>query len=183
MQLPLHIFEPRYKTMVARCLNEKLEFGMILAANKTVATAGCAADIVKTLRDYPDGRTDIVVEGRAIFRLTELLDEKEYYEGLVEYVTDEPAMLDLTKESQLIRTFGQCHEILFGQPRLTKDDDDPGTLAYRMAALLPLELEKRQALLETRSESRRRETLAGWIETLLPKLAEAHRARERHTLN
>jgi Lon protease-like protein len=183
MQLPLHIFEPRYKTMVAHCLNEKLEFGMILAANKTVATAGCAAEIVKTLREYPDGRTDIVVEGRGIFRLTELLDEKEYYEGLVEYVTDEPAMLDLTKESQLIRTFGQCHEILFGQAWPTKDDDDPGTLAYRMAALLPLELEKRQALLEARSEGRRRETLAGWVETLLPKLAEAHRARERHTLN
>jgi Lon protease-like protein len=183
MSLPLHIFEPRYKTMVAWCLEEKLEFGMILAANKAVATAGCTAEIVKTFRDYPDGRTDILVEGRTIFRLTELLDEKVYYEGLVEYVADEPTILDLTKESALIRTFGQCHEFLFGQPWLSKDQDDPGTLAYRMAALLPLELEKRQALLETRHEGQRRETLAGWIETLLPKLAEAHRARERHTLN
>ncbi|MGD1210758.1 MAG: LON peptidase substrate-binding domain-containing protein [Candidatus Acidiferrales bacterium] len=183
MPLPLHIFEPRYKAMVSRCLNEKLEFGMILAANKAVATAGCTAEIVKTIRDYPDGRTDVLVEGRAIFRLTELLDEREYYEGLVEYVTDEPAMLDLTKESQLIRAFEQCHELLFGQPWLGKDPGEPATLAYRMAALLPLELEKRQALLETRSEGQRRDTLAGWIETLLPKLAEARRARERHTRN
>ena len=32
-ELPLHIFEPRYKVMIARCLEENLEFGMILAAN------------------------------------------------------------------------------------------------------------------------------------------------------
>ena len=169
--------------MVGRCLNEKLEFGMILAANKAAATAGCTAEIVKTIRDYPDGRMDILVEGRAIFRLAELVDEKEYYEGLVEYLTDQPAMLDLAKESQLIRAFEQCHDLLFGRPWLSGDQGEPAHLAYRMAALLPLELEKRQTLLETRSESRRRETLAGWIETLLPKLAEAHRARERHSLN
>jgi len=183
MPLPLHIFEPRYKAMVARCLRERLNFSMILAANKDVATAGCTAEIVKTIRDYPDGRMDILVEGRAVFRLTELLDKREYYEGLVEYVTDEPAMLDLTKESQLIRAFEQCHELLFRRPWLSRDQGEPATLTYRMAALLPLELEKRQALLETRNESRRRDTLAGWIETLLPKLAEAHRARERHSLN
>ena len=78
--------------MIGRCLNEKLEFGMILAANKAVATAGCTAEIVKTIRDYPDGRMDILVEGRTIFRLAELVDEREYYEGLVEYLTDQPAM-------------------------------------------------------------------------------------------
>jgi len=183
MSLPLHIFEPRYKTMITRCLNEKLEFGMILAANKAVATAGCMAEIVKTLRDYPDGRTDILVEGRAIFRLTELLDEKEYYEGLVEYVADEPATLDATKENDLLQRFEQCHELLFGRPWLDKGEGEASTLAYRMAALLPLELEKRQTLLETRSESQRRNALAGWIAALLPKLAEAHRARQRHTLN
>jgi len=156
---------------------------MILAANKAVATAGCTAEIVKTFRDYPDGRTDILVEGRAIFRLTELLDEKEYYEGLVEYVIDDSGTLDATKENQLIRAFEQCHQFLFGRPWLSKGEGEPATLAYRMAALLPLELEKRQTLLDTRSEDQRRDTLAAWIETLLPKLAEAHRARERHSLN
>ena len=103
MPLPLHIFEPRYKTMIARCLDEKLEFGMILAANQAVATVGCTAEIVKKIRDYPDGRMDILTEGRPCSTSTELLDEKEYYEGLVEYLADEPATLDGQAESQLIR--------------------------------------------------------------------------------
>jgi ATP-dependent Lon protease len=84
MHLPLHIFEPRYKVMVERCLQEQLEFGMILALDKAVATFGCTAEILSKVKDYPHGRMDIVTEGRAVFRLTELLDEKEYYEGTVD---------------------------------------------------------------------------------------------------
>src|ERR1700730_6032175 len=79
MHLPLHIFEARYKLMIARCIREKLEFGMILAADKAVAIFGCTAEILTTAKEYPDGRSDIMTEGRAVFRLIELLDEREYY--------------------------------------------------------------------------------------------------------
>ena len=58
MALPLHIFEPRYRLMIARCLDEKIEFGMILATNNNLATMGCTAKIVRKIRDYPDGRLD-----------------------------------------------------------------------------------------------------------------------------
>lgn len=188
MALPLHIFEPRYRLMIARCLDEKLEFGMILAANNNIATMGCTAEIIRKIRDYPDGRLDITTEGRAVFRLTELLDEKEYYEGLVEYVADEPSSLDAGKRARLVASFEQCHEFLFGQPWMPGPSEDEATLAYRMAALLPVELEKRQALLESRSESRRRDMVHGWIDALLPKLTERERSRKRaggngHALN
>lgn len=169
--------------MVARCLDENLEFGMLLAGNKEVATTGCTAAIVKKIRDYPDGRSDILTEGRAVFRLTELLDEKEYYEGVVEYLSDQFHSLDLEGEKRLLQAFDQCHKMLFSRPWIDPNQDQPGTLTYRMAALLPLEIEKRQALLETRSEATRRELLNGWIRELLPKIAEAQRARQRHVVN
>ncbi|MGC2331601.1 MAG: LON peptidase substrate-binding domain-containing protein [Candidatus Acidiferrales bacterium] len=188
MALPLHIFEPRYRVMIARCLDAKLEFGMILAANNNVATMGCTAEIVRKIRDYPDGRLDIATEGRAVFRLAELLDEKDYYEGVVEYVTDDPSNLDAGKQARLVAAFEQAHEFLFGQPWMQGPSEDEATLAYRMAALLPIELEKRQALLESRSESHRRDLVLDWINGLLPKLSERERARKRaggngHSLN
>jgi Lon protease-like protein len=188
MALPLHIFEPRYRVMIARCLDEKLEFGMILAANNNVATMGCTAAIIRKIRDYPDGRLDIATEGRAVFRLTELLDEKEYYEGVVEYVTDEPSDLSAGKRSHLVAEFERCHALLFGQPWMHGASEDESTLSYRMAALLPIELEKRQALLESRSESHRRDLVLGWMKELLPKLSQRERARSRaggngHALN
>ena len=188
MQLPLHIFEPRYKIMISRCLDENLEFGMILAANKAVATVGCTAEILHKIKDYSDGRMDIATEGRAVFRLTKLLDEKDYYEGLVDYVEEEPCALDAEKETQLSVVFGQSHILLFGRPWVDTEPSNPVTLAYRMAALVPMELEKRQSLLEMRSEQERREFVFKWLEEFVPILAERQRVRNRaggngHALN
>lgn len=179
MRMPLHIFEPRYKTMIGRCLGEQLEFGLILAATKAIATLGCTAEIVQKTKDYPDGRLDIITEGRAVFRLNELLNEKEYYEGEVEYVEDEPSTLDPEDESQLIDAFEQCHLLMFGRSSNEGARLDPATLAYRMAGLLPMELDKRQALLEMRLESERRKLVARWIAEFLPRLLSLQRARER----
>ncbi len=187
-ELPLHIFEPRYKVMIAHCLDEKLEFGMILAANQAVAGVGCTAEIVKRIRDYPDGRLDILTKGRAVFHLTDLLDEKEYYEGTVEYVADTVLSHDAERSAQLVQIFEKCHALLFARPWMDPADNEPATLAYRMAALLPMELEKRQALLEMRSQHERREFVLRWMERFLPMLIAQQRAQGRaggngHTLN
>jgi Lon protease-like protein len=177
-ELPLHIFEPRYKLMVARCLEERLEFGMILASGQSIAAVGCTAEIVRKIKDYPDGRMDILTKGRAVFHLTDVLDEKEYYEGKVEYVADVSPAHDLELEAQLVQVFEKCHALLFGRPWMYRDAEESGTLAYRMAALLPMELEGRQALLEMRSQHERRGYLLRWIEGFLPKLVAQQRARK-----
>ena len=182
-ELPLHIFEPRYKAMVARSLDEKLEFGMILASNQAVAAVGCTAEIVKKIRDYPDGRMDILTLGRSVFHLNELLDEKEYYEGQVEYVEEGAYADDDQQRAQLVQLFEKCHTLLFARGWTTAGGRDESTLAYRMAALLPVELEKRQALLETRSEHERRETLLRWMERFVPRLIAQQKARDRATRN
>jgi Lon protease-like protein len=187
-ELPLHIFEPRYKRMIARCLEENLEFGMILAANQSVASVGCSAEIVQKIRDYPDGRMDVLTKGRVVFHLTEVFDEKEYYEGAVEYPPDADSPPDIELEVQLAQLFGKCHSVLFGRSWADDPREPPETLAYRMAALLPMELEKRQALLETRSPHDRRELVLRWMERFLPRLIAQQRARRLsggngHTLN
>jgi Lon protease-like protein len=66
--------------------------------------------------------------------------------------------------------------------------NEPATLAYHLASFLPMELEKKQALLESRSESERQELVLAWLNLFLPKLAERQRARKRaggngHALN
>jgi Lon protease-like protein len=131
---------------------------------------------------------DILTKGRVVFHLTDLLDEKEYYEGTVEYISDIAPAHDLAQEAQLVQIFERCHAILFGQPWMDPAEPEPGTLAYRMAALLPMELEKRQELLEMRSQHERREFVLHWMEKFLPQLVALQRARERagangHSLN
>jgi Lon protease-like protein len=188
MQFPLHIFEPRYKVMISQCIEEKSEFGMILAANNNLATMGCTAEILRKTKDYPDGRMDIATEGRAVFRLTELLHEKDYYEGMVEYVSDELGILDPAKERQLVLAFEQSQALLFGKPWTDPLPSEPATLAYRMAAMIPMEVEKRQTLLQMNTEQDRREMVLEWLQAFVPKLVERQSARRRaggngHALN
>lgn len=179
MPLPLHIFEPRYKEMIRLCIDEKREFGTVLVANKAVATVGCTAEIVRKLRDYPDGRMDILAEGRAIFRMAELYNDKPYHEATVEYLEDTPSHLDPVQRNRLIRAFDECHTHLFGRPWARDDREGDEILAYRIAAILPLELGKKQALLEMRSESERSEFILQWLDAFLPKLLERQRSRQR----
>src|SRR3984893_18695331 len=89
MPLPLHIFEQCYRIMTARCVHENLEMGIILAAESGIVTIGCTAEIVEKLKEYPDGRTDILCEGRALFRVIEIVNEKQYQEDIAEFLPED----------------------------------------------------------------------------------------------
>src|SRR5216117_2799745 len=86
-ELPLHIFEPRYRQMVKDCLEEKSEFGMILSLDKGVARVGCTAEIMQVTKRYENGRMDILTVGRAPFRVVELFTEDPLLEGHVKSST------------------------------------------------------------------------------------------------
>src|SRR5207302_1355449 len=73
--LPLHIFEPRYRKMVRECLDNKTEFGMLLALVDGVAGTGCTAEILEVVKTYDDGRMDILAVGREPFRVVELFTD------------------------------------------------------------------------------------------------------------
>jgi ATP-dependent Lon protease len=180
-RLPLHIFEHRYRVMVRRCLGEELEFGIILATESGVATVGCTAAITQRLKEYPDGRLEILTEGRSVFRVVELLEEREYREAVVEYLAEDITPVSKSelqaKESALLGVFQECHSLLYDQPWVTTANEKIGDLSYRMAARLPLNLEDRQNLLEMRSEPERQDFLIRWMTELVPRLTQQRRAR------
>jgi Lon protease-like protein len=67
--LPLHIFEPRYKEMIAECRAQDRAFGVVRALEQGLADVGCTAEIVTVVKEYPDGRLDLVAEGRQRFEI------------------------------------------------------------------------------------------------------------------
>jgi len=84
--LPLHIFEPRYRRMVARCLEEGGQFGVVLirdgrevgAGASSVATIGTTAEIREAARSG-DGRYQLLVVGGRRFRVTSVVTDREPY--------------------------------------------------------------------------------------------------------
>jgi Lon protease-like protein len=80
-QLPLHIFEDRYKQMIGEVLRDKLEFGVVLASEKGLVNTGCTASVDRVLKEYADGRLDILTRGRRRFEILLLNDERTFLRG------------------------------------------------------------------------------------------------------
>ena len=80
--LPLHIFEPRYKEMIAECLELKKPFGIVRASDEGVAEIGCTAEIVSVTKKYDDGRMDILTRGVERFEVIQVNEEREFLREL-----------------------------------------------------------------------------------------------------
>ena len=93
--IPLHIFEERYKTMIARCLEEESEFGIVWMADDGLRPIGCACEIAEVLEQLPDGRINLVARGTRPFRIEERQEELPYPAGAVEFLDDREEESDL----------------------------------------------------------------------------------------
>ncbi len=178
-ELPLHIFEPRYREMVKNCLEEKSEFGMLLSLPKGVARVGCTAEILDVVKRYEDGRMDIVTAGRAPFRVVELFTEDPLLEGHVDYLEDRETPANPRIQRELVELFEACHTLIFDDYPKNLGGDAPEGLSYVVAATLPLDLLWKQQILELRSEADRQERLVAYLREWAPHLQKAEAMRQR----
>jgi ATP-dependent Lon protease len=178
-ELPLHIFEPRYREMVKICLEEKSEFGMLLSLPKGVARVGCTAEILDVVKRYEDGRMDIVTAGRAPFRVVELFTEDPLLEGHVDYLEDRETPANPRIQRELVELFEACHTLIFDDYPKNLGGDAPEGLSYVVAATLPLDLLWKQQILELRSEADRQERLVTYLREWAPHLQKAEAMRQR----
>ena len=89
-RVPLHVFEPRYRELIGECLEDDLEFGLVLADDDGLREVGTRAAITQVLDRFDDGRLNVLVEGRERFRLVTLTSGRSFQTGEVEPVDDEP---------------------------------------------------------------------------------------------
>jgi Lon protease-like protein len=174
--LPLHIFEPRYREMVGECLEQKLPFGVVRAKDGAVAEIGCTAEIVEVTKRYEDGRFDIVAEGNRRFEIVTTNSQRAFLRGEVNYIDDEPAPAARDQLEQLLQLHADILKI-FDEDMPEVDQEAP--LSFQLAATLPLDLDFKQKLLETRAESERVSALIKYYTNLLPTIRRAVKARRR----
>jgi ATP-dependent Lon protease len=187
-ELPLHIFEPRYREMVNRCMREHAEFGMLLSVANGVTRVGCTAEIMEILTRYPDGRMDIITVGRMPFRAVELFTENPLLEGQVDYLEDKEAWTGAPK-AELVELYETCHTLIFGDyPKNVAGDEPTRAFSFLVAATLPMDLLWKQQVLELRSEPERQERLVSYLRGWAPHLQKVDAVRAKsagngHALN
>ena len=175
--LPLHIFEPRYKEMIHECLTEEAPFGVIRALEEGIADIGCTAQIVTVTKEYPDGRMDLIAEGRKRFEVLQLNEERSFLRAEVLLVPDEAGSAVEEERARAI----QLHLEILSLAGAVQDlsSADPAQISFYLAASLPLDLDFKQKLLAMRSESERIQTLATYLDGLLPKLRRVATTRQK----
>ena len=152
-QVPLHIFEPRYRELVGECLEDDLEFGLVYADDDGLREIGTRAAITEVLERFDDGRLNIVVEGRERFRLVELTEGRTFHTGEVEPVDDDEDVADPEEVEKALELFVKLVE-LTGTEIDTPDPETP-QLSYTIAARFEFAPEIKQQLLQEVSERER----------------------------
>jgi hypothetical protein len=102
---PLHIFEPRYRELVGECVDEEREFGLLLGDEDGLREIGTRAVVVEVVDRFPDGRLNIVVEGRERFRLVELTEGRSFATGEVRPVADADSVSEREQRDSVGRLF------------------------------------------------------------------------------
>jgi Lon protease-like protein len=186
--LPLHIFEERYKQMIAACLEAQerasgqQQFGVILAKEEQINTVGCSARVLKVIRKYEDGRMDILARGRRRFEVFLTNEEEPYLRGGVHFFDDDDGA-DLPGETDAehaLELFTQIRGLLGNPPESPADLSRPyQQLSFRIAATLPLDLDFKQQLLSMRNETQRLRDVTRAIQQMLPRLTALRRAQQK----
>jgi len=175
--MPLHIFEPRYRQMTSHCIDTQSPFGIVFLHDGNLAQTGCSAMIVKVLKEYEDGRSDILTAGQNAFRLVYTYNEKPYLEADVEYLEEDFTEVDSTVASRLEQLCDQCHQILYGEDAPQFETEGGISLAYHVASELPVDAAIRQSLLEIRSEALRQVRLVAHLAEWYPELQKREHVR------
>jgi uncharacterized protein len=175
--LPLHIFEPRYKEMIGECLANETPFGVIRAMENGIADVGCTAEIITVTKEYPDGRLDLIAEGRKRFEVLEINEQRSFLQAEVLLVPDEPGSAAQEERVRAIQLHLQILSLAGAVQDLSAADQNQ--LSFYLAGSLPLDLDFKQKLLAMRSESERIRMVGDYLESILPKLKRVATTREK----
>lgn len=162
MNLPLHIFEDRYKKMISDCLEKDKQFGIVLSQDNVCAEVGTTAFILD-IENLEDGKMNIFTEGKERFKIVSFSKKEPYY--IAETQTYEDIEQEIDGDSK--KTIKQIRKLsskalsifdLVSDQELSKKlklPQEPNELIFLIAANLTCPYESKQSLLESRSINER----------------------------
>ena len=163
-QVPLHIFEPRYRELIAECIAREEPFGLVYADDDGVRRTGTLASVVEVVERFDDGRMNIVVEGGERFRLLELTEGRSFQTGTVEPLVDLDDPADPEDVSRGIGLFARLVELTGAEVEVPGEKLERPS--FSLASRFELAPELKLELLEEPSERLRLRRLCEILETV-----------------
>ncbi|OON69974.1 LON peptidase substrate-binding domain-containing protein [Hymenobacter sp. CRA2] len=178
-KLNLHIFEPRYRQLVADCLAGDITFGIPPYLDDQVQPIGTEMRLLRVERTYPSGESDVRTQAIGRFRISEVYRQapgKLYGAAAVEDLHDDSQPDPLLKQHISAEI-----EKLYGALGLQKlfIELAPDYTIFDIAHHLGLSTEQEVALLALDTEPERQEYVLEHLARILPVVLETERLKER----
>ena len=180
-QVPLHIFEERYKELIAECLADEQEFGLLFADAEGVREIGTRASVIEVLARLEDGRMNVVIEGRERFRLVELTRGRSFQTGQVEPFADDDDPAAADSVGRALELFNRLRELTGSDVEVPAADSSQ--LSFELAARVELPAEAKQELLQEASERIRVDRVGELLVDATVTVERQRRAAERAASN
>lgn len=179
-ELNLHIFEPRYRELIADIEQNGTSFGICVYLN-SLSGFGTEVILEKINKRYEDGRLDIQTRGLRPFQILSFdnpVEDKLYAGGNVAFLKDDPKIPEFLHLEFVFYLKEMLH--LLNYP----GEFDPETVnSYTFAHKLGLKLEEELELLQMESESERTEFLIKHFKRMIPVIKAVELAKEKIKLN
>lgn len=180
-RLPLHIFEMRYRQLIAECEANQTPFG-IPTFIKGELGFGTEVTLEKIVRKHPDGKLDIICRGQKIFKLESFynpLPGKLYAGGEVTYLYNFDDSLAEQKQ-RLLSLINQLYALIgVAYQNINAEELD----SYLYAHKVGLNLEQEYQLLQMVYESERLNYLIHHLEAIIPVVKGVNKTKELIQLN
>jgi uncharacterized protein len=154
--LSLHIFETRYRQMLADCIDGDHRFGVVairsgheVGRDATCFDVGTIAEI-EDVRYFEDGRADVVTRGIQRFKVLTRLAAQPYPRAVVTPCVDQPVNGAVREPAGLLRRMLGPYLAGLGAPEelLRRLPEKPEELAWLAASAVQVDLPEQQRLLE-----------------------------------
>ena len=153
--LPLHIFEPRYRQLVADCVLDDRPFVIVLERDGHVEQVGCAVRFARLLRRSEDGQMDVLCAGVEPVEILAEEGDHLYFSARVRSLVDDDEPLDTLLAEAARAAYRELAAQVTGSPADPAPPEASVPLSYEIAGGVAFDPASSQALLEERSENER----------------------------
>jgi Lon protease-like protein len=158
-ELPLRVFELRYRRLMDECGKSKpfgivrIRYGAEVGEPAFPYDIGCSAYLVQQVA-LADGSLMALAVGDRRFKILDIhVEEDGLARAHVEWLTQDPIVAIPENFTEIASSFALCGDVL----------TEAGSLAWRLAEALPLSLAEQQQLLEENDPQKRLHQVGAWL--------------------
>lgn len=179
--LNLHIFEPRYLSLISDCMASNGTFGIPSYVQNKVEY-GTEVEILDIEKKYEDGRLDIRTKGLHVFKIDQFMnpwEDRLYAGAAISYVKND-SNIDPNLQSKLAVLANEFFEAINSRPNISLSTK---TSAYDIAHKIGLTKDEEYELLKIETEEKRAKFVIHHLERMIDTTERANQARNIIMMN